>query len=190
MVNHGDAVGSEEWRKLPLEEQMAWRIPISVMLNMTLLRRTQPVITVSEYLQLHNISKDAEEGNGHWAPHKYHLNANVFDSTGRTPSLYVIKNAWYDPWEINRVDMIPSYMRERGGWSSEGGGGRWTITSKTSVYLDLEAALPDRPRVLSWDRARQVLQDKGHSSEIQTDQAMEAFLNQNGWEVLLTYDGA
>ena len=29
MVNRGDAVGSDQWRDLPIEKQMAFRLPIS-----------------------------------------------------------------------------------------------------------------------------------------------------------------
>jgi hypothetical protein len=196
MVNRGDALGLDEWRNLPLNEQMSWRIPISVMLNMTLLRSAQPVITVSEYLRLHNISEDVEESNGHWEKHKYHLKPNIFDNTGRAPTLHVIENAWYDPRDINRIDVIPEDMKKRGGWSTEGGNplrgerGNWTDKSKTSIYTALEAALPDWPRVVAWDQARQILQSAGHASDVQTDEGMEKILNENGWEVLYTYEGA
>lgn len=30
MVNRGDAIGWGEWRNLPIEKQMGWRIPIEV----------------------------------------------------------------------------------------------------------------------------------------------------------------
>jgi hypothetical protein len=196
MVNHGEAVHSNEWRKLPIEEQMAWRIPISVMLNMSLLRSTQPVITVSEYLRLHNISDDVEQSDGHWGRYDYHVNHGVFDNTGRSPSLHIIENEWYDPWGINRIDLIPEDMKRRGGWSSEGGNtmkgekGRWTNTLKTPAYLALEAELPDKRPVLAWDQARHALRKKGFEWAIQTDERMEEFLNENGWEVLYTYNGA
>lgn len=36
MVNRNDAVGSDEWRELPIEQQMAWRIPIEVRISTTL----------------------------------------------------------------------------------------------------------------------------------------------------------
>src|SRR5882762_4686690 len=35
MVNKGDAVGWDEWRDMPIEKQMGFRIPISVMVNIT-----------------------------------------------------------------------------------------------------------------------------------------------------------
>jgi hypothetical protein len=196
MVNHGEAVNTDEWRNLPIDEQMSWRIPISVMLNMSLLRSTQPVITVSEYLRLHNISEEAEQSNGHWGHHNYHLNDNTLGNTGRWPTLHVIENEWYDPPGVNRIDVIPEDMKKRGGWSVEaehvqkGEKGRWTDTSKTAVYLALEAALPNRPLVLEWGRARQVLQKEGLERAARTDEGMERILNKNGWEVLYTYNGA
>src|ERR1700728_1786866 len=90
MVNLVNDVKIGDWRNLPIDEETVWRIPITVMLNMTLLRSTQRVITVSEYLRLHNISEDTEEINGHWERHKYHLKPNVFDNMNKTPSLHVI----------------------------------------------------------------------------------------------------
>jgi len=57
MVNRGDAVGSDDWRELPIEQQMAFRIPISTMINLPHLRAHQPVITVSEYLRLHGLDR-------------------------------------------------------------------------------------------------------------------------------------
>ena len=53
MVNTGDAINSEEWRGLPIEEQIGLHIPISIVVNMTNFRNRQPVITASEYLHLH-----------------------------------------------------------------------------------------------------------------------------------------
>lgn len=196
MVNRGDAVNSDEWRYLPMDSQMAWRLPISVMLNMTLLRNVQPVITVSEYLRLHNMSETMEESNGHWERHKYHLNPYIFSNMNSTPSLHVIENQWYDPLNINRVDVIPEDMKRRGGWSAEGGDslkdeiGMWKETPKTALSSALEAAFPDRPRILDWDRARQVLEQNGYVREAQTDEGIERILNENDWEVLYTYNGA
>ena len=47
MVNRGDAVGSDDWRVLPIEKQMAFRIPISIMIDLPHLRAHHPVVTVS-----------------------------------------------------------------------------------------------------------------------------------------------
>ncbi|KZP27898.1 hypothetical protein FIBSPDRAFT_730105 [Athelia psychrophila] len=190
MVIHGDAVHSEEWRDLPLEEQMSWRVPIGTMLNLTLLRATQPVITVSEYFLLHNIPTDAETDDGKWDRHVYHVNPGKF--TDRTPSIYVLDHSEYDPLKVNRVDSIPDAMKRRGGWVYKGpGGGAWPArVKKSAVYRALESALPDKPRVLSWEQARTVLEHKDYRPEIASDQKMEEFLNEHGWEVLYTYSGA
>lgn len=196
MVNHGDAVHSDEWRNLPIDEQMSWRLPISIMLNMTLLRQTQPVITVSEFLRLHNLSEATEASDGHWDRVRYHENPYIFEHTSRTPSLHIIEEKWYDPREVNRVDVIPTDMKRRGGWSTEGGNsskgevGKWQDISKTALYSMLEAALPEWPKVLDWDQARQMLQQRGYTHEAETDQRIEQVLNENGWEVLYTYNGA
>jgi hypothetical protein len=53
MVNKGDAIGWEEWRKLPYEQQMGFRIPITLMFDLPRLRARYPIITASEYLRLH-----------------------------------------------------------------------------------------------------------------------------------------
>ncbi|KAF7984549.1 hypothetical protein HWV62_13743 [Athelia sp. TMB] len=191
MVNHGDAVHSDEWRDLPPNEQLSWRVPISTMLNLTLLRNTQPVITVSEYLRLHNLPEHAETADGSWDRYVYHMNAGKF--TDEAPSIHIVQNTEYDPPQTNRVDFIPSAMKRRGGWVSGGssGAGSWRPDPvKSPVYLSLESALPAKPYVVSWEQARDILEKTGHAHEIRSDFNMETFLNENGWEVLYTYNGA
>ncbi|KAH7914049.1 hypothetical protein BJ138DRAFT_1144531 [Hygrophoropsis aurantiaca] len=198
MVNRGDALNSDEWRKLPEEQQMGWRIPMSTMINITHLRRTHPVLLVSEYLRLHNLSADLEASNGQWEAEKYHQNPSVFDSSARgPPSLDVIENWWYDPHGLNRVDSIPEDMKRRGDWNAAGGDksqgeyGTWNKKEKTDIYLNLETALPKEGRqyVLEWDRTRSILQNHGVGG-ISSDEGLEIKLRDNGWEVLYTYDGA
>ena len=105
MVDKGDAVGSDEWRELPIEEQMGFRIPISVIVNMTHLRNRQPVITASEYLRLHGQDPETESSSGSWARQSY---SNVFEKNKtRTTSLFIIENHWYEPAGTTRVDYIP-----------------------------------------------------------------------------------
>lgn len=190
MVNHGDAVHSDEWRHLPIDEQMSWRIPISLMLNMTLLRNTQSVVTVAEYLRLHGIDENREASDGRWDRVGYHSG----NGSAGGPTLHVIENGKYDPREVNRVDTIPDDMKQRGGWippsSSSSGYASWGQTRKTVVYATLEGALPDRPKVLPWDRAREVLTTGGFINGNSRDEEVERVLKENGWEVLFTYDGA
>lgn len=193
MVNRGDAINSDEWRQLPEEQQMGWRVPMSVMLNITHLRRFQPVITVAEYLRLHDLSEDLELGNGQWDIQKYHQNPSVYDT--HPPSLHIIQNGWYDPQDLNRVDALPEEMRARGQWDpllgdparDESGG--WPSPSKTDAYLILERSLSGRQHVLNFDTARQILQGHGVRG-LNSDEDLTQFLKNNGWEVLYTFDGA
>lgn len=195
MVNRGDAVNSDEWRQLPEEQQMAWRVPISALLNLTDLRRAQPVITVAEYLRLHNLPEDLELSDGRWDTQKYHRNSSVFDPQGDPPSLHTIENWWYDPLGLNRVDRLSEEMKSRGNWYSllgnpqrdESGG--WPSPVKTDVYVALEEFLSGRQYALEFERARQILQSHG-IDHVNSDEDLVQFLNDQGWEVLYTFEGA
>lgn len=194
MVNRNDATHTEEWRGLPIEEQMAWRIPISKMLNVTLLRNRHPVITVSDFLRLHNISEDVERSDGHWGRDTYHMNPNVFDASGHIPSLHIIQERLYDPHGINRVDIIPEDMRTRGGWTFgrgqllDGDNVEWNENIPTLAHDTLWKFSPEKSSVLDWNQARQILKRRGYFG-LDTDEELEWFLIDNGWEVLHTYQG-
>jgi hypothetical protein len=165
MVNKNDVTGWDEWRKLPIAEQMAWRIPITTMFNLTHLRRTHPVILTSEYLRLHNLSTDVERSSGAWSRTIYHEHANVFESDPeKKPSLQVIENWWYDPRGINRVDILPEDMKARGNWNDSmgdptqgqrGGWGSGSMSTTTSQLL--LAALPEGKSILPWEEALNIL---------------------------------
>jgi len=89
----GDAVGLDEWRELPVEQQTAFRIPISIIIDLPHLRAHHPVITVSEYLRLHGQDPEAESSQGSWQTELYHSHPNVFGSNKiKMPSLFVIEN--------------------------------------------------------------------------------------------------
>jgi hypothetical protein len=174
---------------------MGWRVPISVMLNMTHLRRFQPVITVAEYLRLHDLPEDLELSTGQWDTQKYHQNPNAFDSQGTPPNLHIIENWWYDPQGLNRVEMLPEEMRLRGKWDPRLGdrgrdeNGGWPSPSNTGAYQILKQTLSGRQHVLGWDQARKILQDHGIRG-VTSDEGLTQVLNDNGWEVLYTFDGA
>lgn len=192
MVNRGDATGTDEWRQLPIEKQMAWRIPVSLMFNLTHLRETHAVITVSDYLRLHNISADVETTNGHWDTDLYHRSANIFSDSRVEPSLYVIKNEWYDAG-IVRVDQLPQTMRERGGWNiTHGQVGSWATTEETPLSKALHDAMASGASVLDWDTVLVVVGDDNDSVETESSSAggIASTLEENGWEVLYTYGGA
>ena len=166
---------------------------MSVMLNLTHLRRFQPVITVAEYLRLHDLPEDLELSNGQWDTQKYHQNPSVYDT--HSPSLHIIENGWYDPQGLNRVDVLSEEMKSRGQWDpllgdpgkDESGG--WPSPSKTDGYLLLEESLKGRQHVLSFDKARQILQSE-RIPGLGSDEGLTRFLDDIGWEVLYTFDGA
>ncbi|KAH7919730.1 hypothetical protein BV22DRAFT_1040608 [Leucogyrophana mollusca] len=187
MVNRGDAVHRDDWRELPIDQQMGWRIPITLMFNITHLRRTHSVMLISEYLRLHDLPVELESTDGQWDM------ANYF--RGEVPlSLFAIKNDLYEPSNINRVDMIPDDIKARGRQCPDDGDEpdcadeSWSAMLKSPIYLSLEAALPSDKSLLDWDAAREVL--KQAERDTSTDESMERTLNENGWEVLYTYDGA
>jgi hypothetical protein len=198
MVNRGDAVGSDEWRELPIEKQMAFRIPISIMIDLPHLRAQHPVITVSEYLRLHGLDPEAESSRGHWERESYHASPNVFEfNKTKTPSLFVVENHWYDPPGSTRVDFIPQEMKERGNWEryspsqSQETSGYWPFVVPTDVSRRLGNG---DPGVLDWDAAKRVLSRLSDKLEpevdLSDDKAVEDTLNVNGWEVLHTFFSA
>jgi hypothetical protein len=199
MVNRGDAVGLDDWRELPIEQQTAFRIPISVMIDLPHLRAHHPVITVSEYLRLHGQDSKAESSRGSWQRELYHTHPNVFESNKtKTPSLFVIENEWYEPSGSNRVDYIPQAMKERGNWEryspsqSQESGGYWPSVEPTEISERLTNALRDPSAVLHWDIAKRILGTSELESEVDLDddEAVEDVLNANDWEVLHTFFSA
>ena len=179
MVNKGDAVGSDEWRELPIEQQMGFQVPISIMMDLRRLRERGPVITASEYLRLHGQDPEVESTNGFWSE-SYHSQANVFESNrSKTPSLFVIENDWYDPPGTVRVDYIPQEMKARGNLTLDKGHSEisnllWSIDGFDGVLADWEPVINAlRPSVL----------EPGPDDH----DAVERILNVNGWEVLHTF---
>lgn len=193
MVNRGDATHSDEWRELPIEKQMAWRIPTSLMFNLTHLQQSHAVITTSDYLRLHNISADVETSDGHWDIDAYRV-TNALGS--QEPSLHIIENNWYDPDDIVRVDSIPEDMRLRGGWSTHGGDtsrdrmGSWNDSTHSEIYDALMEAVPEGRPVISWESVRRVVVDGGRITPESSVEAIGDVLRENGFEVIYTYDGA
>jgi hypothetical protein len=199
MVNRGDAVGSEEWRELPIEQQMAFRIPISAVVNMPNLRSRQPVITVSEYLRLHGQDPESESSNGHWFRQWYHTHPNVFEANKtKTPSLFIIENHWYDPTGTTRVDYIPETMKRRGNLDPQPGldnhhdsAEYWPTVEPTELSINLsETMVSHDGSSLDWDTAKSVLVDASDligDVNLDDDEVVESLLNVHGWEVLHTF---
>ncbi|KAH9051203.1 hypothetical protein EDB83DRAFT_2543049 [Lactarius deliciosus] len=197
MVNKGDAIGSEEWRELPIEKQMGFRIPISVIVNITHLRSRQPVITASEYLRLHGQDPESESSSGFWPRQSYHTHPNVFETDKtKTPSLLVIENHWYHTRETVRVDYIPEEMKKRGGLERHPGPDNydasvehWPPMEPTELSIKLAETAVDRGFPLDWDTAKDVLKSSDQIGDVNLDydDDVEKLLNAHGWEVLYTF---
>lgn len=205
MLNKGDMFGWDNWRDLPIEQQVGWRIPIQMMINITQLRRFQPVITTAEYLQYAGLPSALETASGYWNRSAYHQSPDPYVSHGdRTlgkPTLFVIENAWYDSG-VTRVDTVPDTMKERGGWIagdvSVVQASRWESRDSDAAQLLLKSLLLDKD-VVEWDEARSAVRDLAvqmpesvgaYSPNLESDEFIEEILNQNGWEVLYTFQGA
>ncbi|VDB85455.1 unnamed protein product [Peniophora sp. CBMAI 1063] len=196
MINKGKMVGSTEWDNRPYEQQMGFRVPIQYMLNVTRLRSMHPTITVAQYLRLHNLPEDLEANDGRWQREAYHVQAAALDDDqSHLPSLSVIENHWYDPWQTTRVDRVPDAMKERGGWVPEGGDaalgerGHWTKVELNDIGQHLKDGLGERSAVHDWDRAVELLRETDAAAhwDLGTDKGVQTALQANGWEVLYTF---
>ncbi|KAH7910940.1 hypothetical protein BJ138DRAFT_1064116 [Hygrophoropsis aurantiaca] len=217
MVNRGAAIGWSEWSKLPIEQQMGWRIPITEMLNLTQLRRAHPVVLTSDYLRYYGLPESTETSSGWWDRTTYHRAPNPHsrdsesESETKYPSLFVIENSRYDPEGTTRVDKLPEDVKLRGGWilgnQSEAQSGKWQDQPKPKHQQLMESTLPSEKTSLDYEEARAALKvfsslpltyddiktstgDKIKHLDINKDEDFEKILNYNGWEVLHTFEGA
>ncbi|KAH9058115.1 hypothetical protein EDB87DRAFT_952861 [Lactarius vividus] len=196
MVNKSDAIGSDEWREIPIEQQIGFRIPISVIVNITHLRNRQPVITASEYLRLHGQDPESESSSGFWPRQSYHTHSNVFETNKtKTPSLFVIENDWYEPRGTIRVDYIPEAMKRRGKLEHhpgldnyDGSTQYWPPLEPTKLSSDLAETLRWQ-NAMPWYIAKHIVKssDLGKGVNPDDDGAVEDLLNAHGFEVLHTF---
>ncbi|KAH9051188.1 hypothetical protein EDB83DRAFT_2226273, partial [Lactarius deliciosus] len=194
MVNMDGATGLDQWRVLPADQQLGFRIPISVIVNMTHLRNRQPVITASEYLRLHGQDPESESSSGHWPRQSYHTHPNVFETNKtRTPSLFVIENDWYEPGGSIRVDYIPEAMkkleRHPGPGNYDGSTKYWPPLAPTELSSDLAETLRWQNSAIAWYIAKHIVKssDQGKGVNPDDDGEMEDLLNAHGFEVLHTF---
>ncbi|KIY73500.1 hypothetical protein CYLTODRAFT_386603 [Cylindrobasidium torrendii FP15055 ss-10] len=170
MVNKNDVLHSTEWRALPLADQMAWQIPIDLMLNITHIRQKHHVITAVDYLRLHGLNGSTEALDGRWSLDAYHTQPHVF--TNQYPSLRKIQHVEYEPKHVVRVDYVPPALLQKA-----------RVPPQDKALADaLTAALPDDRAYLTWMEAQSV-------TGLWSDAGIEEALDQNGWAVLWTYAG-
>ncbi|KAI9450389.1 hypothetical protein BJY52DRAFT_179566 [Lactarius psammicola] len=198
MVNMGNATGLDQWRVLPVEQQIGFRIPISVMVNITHLRNRQPVITASEYLRLHGQDPESESSSGFWPRQSYHTHPNVFGTNKtKTPSLFVIDNDWYEPRGTIRVDYIPEAMKRRGKLKRrpgpdnyDGSTEYWPPLKPTELSSNLVEIMRWHDSVIPWYAAKNVVKsfDLGVKENLDDDGVVEKLLHAHGFEVLHTFE--
>ena len=175
---------------------MAFRIPLSVVVNMTHLRNRQPVVTASEYLRLHGQDPESESSSGFWPRESYHTHPNVFEKNKRkTPSQFVIDNHWYEPANTTRVDYIPEAMKRWGSLKyhprphnyDSGSAEYWPPPEPTEISPTPDEAKNDHS--VDWLTAKNIVKSSGLGREVNLDDdgVIEEILNALGWEVLHTF---
>ncbi|KAG8904900.1 hypothetical protein FRC01_008555, partial [Tulasnella sp. 417] len=176
MVNRGDAIGWGEWRGLPIEKQMGWRIPMDTMLDLPHLRKTWSVILVREYLEMHGMDPNKEWSNGAW--HRTDYLAEKADGSKYT--LYNIKNNLYDPKNVVRVDTREPFIQR----------GIKEDADTGSVGRKLYSAMNSKnsKNVIDLDDARNAVGDL--MKDRRDDQELQRLLEENGWVVLHTFAAA
>lgn len=170
MVNKNDVLHSSEWHALPPADQMAWQIPIDLMLNITHIRQTHSVITAVDYLRLHGLRGSAEALDGRWSLDAYHSRPHTL--TNQYPSLRKIQHVEYEPKHVVRVDYVSPELHQKA-----------TVIPQDQALADaLTAAIPHDRAYLTWMEAQSV-------TGLWSDAGIEEALEQNGWTVLWTYAG-
>ncbi|KZO94281.1 hypothetical protein CALVIDRAFT_484730 [Calocera viscosa TUFC12733] len=179
MVNRGDAMNWDEWRWLPMEKQMGWKIPIGLMIEMKHLRQTHAVITMEEYLRLHSLPTDLEQGNGQWIDSAYRVESRP------------IPNSWWDPPGVIRVDQQrpPFVLDEADPMSVQAFQAREDVKA---IIEDMMERQPQRNAlqhtVLDWEPVRHTL--RSMDLDVSDDSNIELFLRAAAFEVVHTYQGS
>ncbi|KAI0034661.1 hypothetical protein K488DRAFT_77072 [Vararia minispora EC-137] len=196
MVNKGKAMNDDRRDGGPPEQQMAWRIPLPMMLNITRMRESHPVILISDYLRLHNLSAELETGDGSWDRERYHANTNLHNmDEPRGSSLFVVENDQYDLNGIVRVDYLPDDMRARGKWSTVNvtgdntARGRWAMAERNDISSRLSMDIRHSGTVI-WNRALRRLKQSMAKDlfDLESDAGVVEALHHAGWEVVYTFE--
>lgn len=183
MVNRGDAIGWGEWRTLPIEKQMGWRIPMSMMLDLPHLRETYNVILIEEYLRLHGMDPGKEWSNGAWHRTEYL-------APGKNMTLFQVKNNEYDPEGVVRVDSRFTLMKKvygEGHHHEHEERDMPSVEGEGQVHEKLKAALGN-DLAMDWSRVQMALSDM--LVDTRDAESMEKLLAENGWATIHTFAGA
>ncbi|KAG9038130.1 hypothetical protein FRB95_002570 [Tulasnella sp. JGI-2019a] len=182
MVNRGDAIGWGEWRDLPMEKQMGWRVPMSMMLDLPHLRSKYNVLVLDEYLRYHGMDPGKEWSNGAW---------HRSDYLGKDMTIFVVRNTEYDPEGMVRVDDKKALFERMEGHGEH----NHRKTRRAMPAIPGEGPLHDRlvsaignELVMDWYKAQgavySFVNDTWNAEEV------EDVLWKNGWATLHTFAGA
>ncbi|KZT51857.1 hypothetical protein CALCODRAFT_442442 [Calocera cornea HHB12733] len=179
MVNRGDAMDWDEWRSLPMDKQMGWKIPIGRMIDLDRLRDAHAVITMDEYLRLRSLPPSLEHGNGQWSDNTYRVRSRP------------IRNSWWDPPGVIRVDeeRLEFVLEESNPLSLR------AHQAREDVRATIESMMESQPypnalrhKVLDWLPVQQALM-RMHLN-VSDHQEAEIFLRAAGFEILHTFRGS
>ncbi|EJT97137.1 hypothetical protein DACRYDRAFT_102540 [Dacryopinax primogenitus] len=155
-VNRGDAVGIDEWRGLPQEEQQAWVLPIERMVDIDRLRGAGwSVVTGVEFNSLEGLDQ-WEMGNGTFPrelPFPKDINAHA------PLTIYHIPNEAYEPNNTIRIDqpLPPSPIPPKGSFPII----QQTLAALQPLLESLRSGLP-----VAWrEAAAYVKRDLGYGIE-------------------------
>ncbi|KAF8266936.1 hypothetical protein EI94DRAFT_1802331 [Lactarius quietus] len=174
MVNLGDATRSDKWK-----ETMGFRIPISVIVNMTHLRSRQPVITASEYLRLHGQNPEIESSSGFWLRQSYHTHPTPLRRTKQRRHHY----------SSLRTTEEGELERHPGPDNYDGRTQYWPFLEPTELSSSLAEGARWQNFAISWYTAKKCVESShlGRGVNLNDDRAVEELLNAHGWEVLHTF---
>ena len=195
LVNKTEALHTDQWAALPVEQQMAFRIPLPLMLNITRMREVHPTILVSDYLRLHDLPASIEASDGSWRRGDYHQHANVFSPPhSHHPTLFVVANRWYDAGKTIRVDQLSDEMKTRGRWvqgvgAGNGTGGHWSEWEETDISKNLRGSL-NYAGVVNWPAAVHRLEkmEVAQRYDLSREEDVISALQENGWEAVHTFE--
>ncbi|KAG9043074.1 hypothetical protein FS837_010058 [Tulasnella sp. UAMH 9824] len=180
MVNRGKAVHSNAWDNLPAYQQIAYRIPIEIMLDIPHLRKVgHPVVLTSQFLRLSGINDpdlETTASDGHFEREKY-LGAR---KDGSKMTLFEVKLDDYDPKRVVRVDRSKA-LTEKFGRFAHGDVGI------ASMKLWEKVVAKEDHTMIKWEDARDAV--KEHMRDPLDDEELERVLGEMGWIVVHTWDG-
>ncbi|VDC06539.1 unnamed protein product [Peniophora sp. CBMAI 1063] len=164
--HRGDEIGMGDFKYLSDAEQIAWRLPISLMLDLPRIRRAHSVITVSEYLRLQELNPKLELGNGSWSATLYH----------EGPQKPTLRSLTTSDWDEGFVRVDREYDLPK---PKDVGG---------AIDVALRGQLHEHGTI-EIGHAQNVMHDQAHA-QWESIAELEQLLHNAGWGVLHTFRGS